>query len=1046
MIRIGRHGGTSIRQLAVALTLGALWLALQSPNGTSAAPPAQLRTPSLPVGWGQVQQTGLTLKTAIGAGDTTIPYTDGTALTTNDHRLLKVGMIVKIENEQMLVTGLTDNLPDPLGVSEDPPFADTATVLRGQGGTTAASHAATQKLLGHFVRAPVDVLSVPFRDTGTLTGAVGTNTTQNSGAKLLDAITTSSTILNVSDGTLLDAGSTITIDSEQMAVGVAQDSPGDGFGGFTEVALGSDPATFLSSPESPVILGTCADGIDNDRTGGTDAADSGCATANTDGDGFTNAVETALGSSPSNAAQTPEHSARAGSCVDTLDNDGDGNTDGADTGCDQLDVDGDGFNGAIERALGSNPAVFANVPEALAIGGACADGVDNDSDGLKDARETACIASQSDTDDFSNFIETQFATSTTDPLRFPEHAAFPWTCSSGGDSDNDGQTDAADDGCNDIDVDNDGFSGFAEELLGGHGSDPGVTGSTLELPIVNNSCTDGINNDGTGGTDAADPGCATADGDSDGFTSAVETALGSNPASSASKPEHPLVAGTCTDGIDNDADGQTNGADSGCDDVDADGDGWSGAMETVLQSSKTNGAQTPESVLAGNSCADGIDNDGINGIDALDVKCPPTADADTWADVIETSLGSLGNSSGSVPEHALLSLTCSDGIDNDVDGLIDADDPACSSLDVDADYVQVSRAVNGTTAASHAANTSIFENVVDIPVSDHTLIGSGSVLKIDNEKMLVKGTRTGFAEVTRAVNGSSVASHASAAPIQDIDGLGAIEFTFNIDRAYADFVSMEEGAFLGKCTSDTDGDGTVCDPGDVGRVTDCGTNDADVGEIEASGATLTTAIGTGDTTLSVSDHSLFRPGMRLRLDTEDIVIRAISEGSPDTLVVFRSATPASHSAATPIFAQNTLVNGVVYNCTTSSPFLFNYGPTGNGTVAYARLMPIQRTPPLVLPTLLLSNQSLVDVSSDTIASTLSSGKLTVSKCPDPNGNGKISQTDWLEVARAALDLIPADLNKHDLNGNNNVGDEDRLIAARIVFLYSIPIPECAVVP
>jgi hypothetical protein len=186
--------------------------------------------------------------------------------------------------------------------------------------------------------------------------------------------------------------------------------------------------------------------------------------------------------------------------------------------------------------------------------------------------------------------------------------------------------------------------------------------------------------------------------------------------------------------------------------------------------------------------------------------------------------------------------------------------------------------------------------------------------------------------------------------------------------------------------------------------------------------------------------------MRLRLDSEDIVVKGISEGTPDTLVVYRSALPASHSAGTAIYAQNTLLNGITFNCTSSSPFPYNYGPIGAGVLAYARLMPIQRTPPASLPTLVLSNQNLLDVSSDSVASTLSQGKLTVSKCPDPNGSGKVTQPDWLEIARAVFGIIPPVVSKHDMNGNNAVGDEDRLIAARILFLYSIPVPECAVVP
>jgi hypothetical protein len=1050
MIRIWRHLRGS-RRVAFVLALGVISVFLQS-EPALAAPPATLRTPSVPVGFGQLQDTGLTLKAAMSASDTTIHFSDNSVLTTNDFRWLKVGMVIRIQNdassptsEQMLITGLSDSLPDPLGLSEAPPYADTATVLRGQAGTTAVAHAAGLIIRGHYVKVPIEAVNVAHRDTGTLTGALGSSTTQNSGAKLLDAITTNSTILNVTDATLLVAGTTITIDSEQMAVGATQDSLGDGFGGITETALGSDPATLLSSPESPVILGTCTDGIDNDLTGGTDSADAGCATANGDGDGFTDAVETALGSSPSNASQTPEHSARAGSCSDALDNDGDGGIDGADVGCDQLDVDGDGFNGAIERALLSNPAVFASTPEMLLVGGSCADGVDNDSDGVKDARETACIAAtgNSDNDDYSTTIENQFLSNPGSSSSTPEHAAFPASCEDAVDNDAGGGMDAADVGCDDIDVDNDGFSGFSERSLG---SNPGVTASTPESPIVGNSCTDGLNNDQEGGTDAADPGCATADTDGDGFTNAVETALGSDPAMSSRKPESQLIVGTCTDGIDNDADGQTNGADAGCDDMDADGDGWSGALERVLVSNPANAASSPESVLAGNSCADGIDNDLVGGIDALDTKCPPTADADTWADVIETALGSNMSSSSSVPEHALLPLTCADGVDNDVTGGTDADDTGCSSLDVDADYAQVVRAQNGTTAAAHSANAVITENVVDVPVSDSSLVGVGSVMKIDNEKMLVKGTRPGFAEVTRAVNGSSVASHSSGAAIQDIDGLGAAELTFSIDRTYADVVMLESGGFLSKCTTDTDLDGTVCDPGDSGRVADCGTDDGDLGLIENSGATLLSGINATATTLSVSDHSLFRPGMRLRLDSEDIVVRSISEGSPDTLIVFRSATPAAHNAGTAIFAQNTALNGIKFTCTTSSPFPFNYGPIGTGAVGIARLMPIQRTPPTPTPSLQLSSQELLDISSDSIASTLTSGKLTVAKCPDPNLSGKITQADYLTIARAAFNIIPQNLELHDLNGNGFVADEDRLIAARILYIYSIPIPDCAPVP
>ena len=66
--------------------------------------------------------------------------------------------------------------------------------------------------------------------------------------------------------------------------------------------------------------------------------------------------------------------------------------------------------------------------------------------------------------------------------------------------------------------------------------------------------------DGLGeGGDACDP-----DIDGDGFQNYTESNLGSNPYYASSTPEHPNVAGTCTDGLDNDLDGKTDAFDFPC--------------------------------------------------------------------------------------------------------------------------------------------------------------------------------------------------------------------------------------------------------------------------------------------------------------------------------------------------------------------------------------------------------------------------------------------------------------------------------------------------
>jgi len=52
--------------------------------------------------------------------------------------------------------------------------------------------------------------------------------------------------------------------------------------------------------------------------------------------------------------------------------------------------------------------------------------------------------------------------------------------------------------------------------------------------------------------------------DGDGYIDFIERILSSDPDDSDSTPEHWLIGGTCTDGLDNDKNGLTDGADPGC--------------------------------------------------------------------------------------------------------------------------------------------------------------------------------------------------------------------------------------------------------------------------------------------------------------------------------------------------------------------------------------------------------------------------------------------------------------------------------------------------
>ncbi len=108
------------------------------------------------------------------------------------------------------------------------------------------------------------------------------------------------------------------------------------------------------------------------------------------------------------------------------------------------------------------------------------------------------------------------------------------------------------------------------------------------------------------------------------------------------------IAPACSDTLDNDGDGLTDGADPGC---------WGAADDDeggIGRSADADLALEPPAFFGGaDLCEDGLDNDLDARTDSQDALCD-AGDADG-----ET-----------VPQ-------CADGIDNDLDGLTDLDDPAC---------------------------------------------------------------------------------------------------------------------------------------------------------------------------------------------------------------------------------------------------------------------------------------------------------------------------------------------------------------------------------
>ena len=182
----------------------------------------------------------------------------------------------------------------------------------------------------------------------------------------------------------------------------------DGHPDAVEIIAGSDPTNPLSTPEENIVSlltgqPLCTDGVDNDLDGLTDALDSGC--VDSDSDLLSDLVELTLGSDPGNPASTPEDAgadtllAYYGAwfaislafCADGIDNDLDGLTDALDPGCAVGDSDGDTFPDSVEKTFGSQPGTALSLPEnEAANAGSCSDAIDNDLDGATDALDPGC--------------------------------------------------------------------------------------------------------------------------------------------------------------------------------------------------------------------------------------------------------------------------------------------------------------------------------------------------------------------------------------------------------------------------------------------------------------------------------------------------------------------------------------------------------------------------------------------------------------------------------------------------------------------------------
>lgn len=231
----------------------------------------------------------------------------------------------------------------------------------------------------------------------------------------------------------------------------------------------------------------------------------------------------------------------AGSCHDQLDNDLNGMIDAADPNC---DPDNDGVPDPFDNCR-SRPNT---------------DQVDSDGDGVGNVCDYDDRWSDGDGDGHLTHWELRYGSDPFDPNSVPEHFLYQHgsSCSDGVDNDGDGAIDEKDPGCReprppppppDPDRDHDG-----------------VLDENDNCPSAPNPEQENLDGDARG--DRCD-----ADDDNDGVEDGEEVRYGSDPRDPASTPETWLDFRTskpvdfallCSDGLDNDLDGQMDGEDDSC--------------------------------------------------------------------------------------------------------------------------------------------------------------------------------------------------------------------------------------------------------------------------------------------------------------------------------------------------------------------------------------------------------------------------------------------------------------------------------------------------
>ncbi|UCH80047.1 MAG: putative metal-binding motif-containing protein, partial [Nitrospiraceae bacterium] len=473
------------------------------------------------------------------------------------------------------------------------------------------------------------------------------------------------------------------------------DSDGDGYGVNGDATCTFPGENDCNDNDATVHPGQTDDscnGIDNNCSGLEDdqyVMDNACGTGqcqiNNIPSSCVNGVETAC----QPGSPSPEGVAGSPSCSDGVDNDCDGMTD-TDPACltSCQDFDGDGYGVTQDMSCqfagldcdDSNPAINPAGDDANC------NGIDEDCTGGADSRylvDTSCGTGLCNTTNTPSSCTGGVETLCQPGTPVAEDTPGVGVCIDGVDNDCDGMTDAADsEGCSSLDVDDDGDT-FTENQGDCDDGDATIYPGAPKLCDAKDNNCDG-KKDFT--TDE--------DKDNDGVPWCAADCDDNDPDRAPTFFEGGFGSAVCTDTIDNDCDNLVDFADPPCqgDCIDTDGDGYgvNGDVSCDVPGQVDCDDSNPTVNPAGNDAnCNGLDEDCAGGADSgyiVDASCG-VGECQT-NNIPSSCTGGVETAcqpGAPILEGPLGDPTCSEGLDEDCDGLADTNDPGCLTNCIDQD-------------------------------------------------------------------------------------------------------------------------------------------------------------------------------------------------------------------------------------------------------------------------------------------------------------------------------------------------------------------------